>query len=36
MARIIIAFVFLSIGAILITGFFDPRIMEWLSTVFGG
>ena len=37
MARIIIAIIFLTVGAILFMGdFFDPRILDWLSTVFGG
>ena len=36
MARIIIAIGFLTIGAILVTGFFDPRILDWLPALFGG
>ena len=36
MVRIILAIGFILIGAFLITGFFDPFIMEWLPAVFGG
>ena len=35
MARII-AIGFLMVGAILITGFFGSRILDWLSALFGG
>ena len=36
MARIIIVIGFLTFGAILVTGFFDMRIMDWLSALIGG